>query len=129
MRFAKTVMSLSLALVWAMLSSHCVLEALPGMDFFACADKIEHSSAEESHGCDEECCPVEFADYQVQRQPELVPLCDVPAVPSSMACAVDPGSFTEVRVSPVTASPLELSHRWQFHLRLALPARAPSLSS
>lgn len=129
MRIARTAIIGSVALLWVLVSSHCLFESVPGMDFFSCVDTAEHTS-DESHGCDEECCPVEFGDYQVQRlDHDLILHCVLLKTPSENTLNLEQSLRAEVCVGILTAAPPESCKTWQFLFRTALPVRAPSVVS
>lgn len=114
--------------MWVLMSAHCLVEAVPGLNFLACATDAEHAAGE-SHGCDEECCPLEFAAFKAQRQPDLVTppvLKQVrPVAPLDSAREVSP----KVCRDTATASPPEISPPWSWCSRTAFPIRAPSILS
>lgn len=129
MRMATRAWLGSMALLWIVLSSHCVLEFMPGMDFLTCsADKEE--AASDSHGCDKTCCAVEFGDYQAKRDTELMtPICFIGIVTIHDACSLEQAILPVLGWGSATAAPPEIPKTWQFASRAALPIRAPSIAS
>jgi hypothetical protein len=118
----------AITLLWVLVSSHCVLESVPGVDLFSCAPDIEHE-ADPSHGCDEECCPVEFADYQTQREPDRILSTGSFATLSTPALESHDGLIPGPPLGIQSAAPPDFSRTWHFLQRSALPVRAPSLVS
>lgn len=128
MRFAKPTLVGTIALLWMLLSTHCVFETLAGVELLSCGSHVEHAS-DESSGCDEHCCPVEFAAYKTQRQDALVPPYTVLAEAFDLTLRSEQGIPCELCLGVQTSAPPELLHRWQFQSRRALPIRAPAVSS
>jgi len=119
-----------LALVWVPLTSHCRMEALPGLEFFRCAAEAQ-APAEQGDPCDEgSCCPLETAQYQASRQDDALPiLLDGLLTYSDSFGVIERSLPPEVCVGVLTAAPPELPASWQFYLRAAPRPRAPSLAS
>ena len=116
-----------LALAWVPLTSHCRLEAIPGLEFLRCSTDAENST--EGDPCkDGGCCSVESAKYQSRQQ--HVALVVLAAILSEHNFAVVEHCLpSEVSLGILTSAPPELPSSWQFTLRTALPVRAPSLLS
>ena len=130
MRRWRNILSILALALWLPATLHCALESIPGLEFLACAS--EHSSSERQSG--DRCCAVERTIYkneqvrQTLRVPALLPL--PPALPSAVEAELPADSrFGILTTAPPGTVPLQLSQRWQFFSRTALPARAPSLIS
>ena len=118
------VTALVFLVLWVPISAHCYLEEVPGLEFLKCA-----SDTAERSNCDGDgCCLVESGFYKISDASGCVAVAPVLAV-NVLVPRVDEapvagrGSAVFESVSP------ELLQSWQFNLRTALPARAPSLAS
>lgn len=118
-----------LALSWALLTSHCQVEAMPGFEFLRCAPD-SHQSDESGDPCkDNGCCAIESAQYYAPRQYEVVPVIVVGLAPLDNFDAVERSLPKDISLGILTAAPPELPRSWQFSLRTALLPRAPSVIS
>lgn len=126
----KTIWVATLALLWAPITSHCQLEALPALEFLACCDHGQSAPPHQDDDCKQDgCATVESGEYRTQDERIIVaaPVLILPGVES----ASDELNTLIDRVSRgiLAAVPPEHSRVWQFALRMALPVRAPSLAS
>jgi hypothetical protein len=118
------------ALTWVLVSSHCKIEAMPGFEFLRCATDNHESHEGGGDPCkDSGCCSLESAQYHAPRQHETAPVVIVTIAPADDFGVVDQSLPKEVTLGILTAAPPEIFSSWQFSLRTALPARAPSLAS
>jgi hypothetical protein len=122
-------MVLALAALLPLITSHCELTSVPGLQFFACASDSQ-ASADNSGPCEGDgCCSVEDGSFQAPRQQEIIPGCIVELLVFGPLPAVEPSLPLETGFRLVTAAPPDLPTSWQFSFRTALPPRAPSLAS
>ena len=130
-RFQRIITALLLAL-WLPASSHALLE-YAGLIHERHASHDADSSGSHKHDSDNH----EAADGKcaLSSTHVRVPPPDGAAVPMPF-CAVGLNWASEFHVEqppsglpPPGTAPPQLSHRWQFSFRTALPARAPSLIS
>src|SRR5688500_11569259 len=129
-QYLKAIWVVALALLWAPITSHCQLEAIPSLTaLLACCDH-EESAPHQDNDCEQDACAsVESGDYRTQEReallvaPDFVAL-EVAAVVIELASLPD-----EVSLGIFTTAPPEQHHIWQFAFRTALPVRAPSLAS
>jgi hypothetical protein len=118
-----SIISLLLALVWAPATSHCLLESVGWIHHSECC--AEHASASAlGHDAADGVCHVAANEVDLAKRPD--------AAPDLLTCSAV-ALLAAVWEAPVTgvavwrSDPFEtLSPRWQFVLRTALPARAPS---
>lgn len=116
---------------WAMITSHCGLENIPGFSFLACESEVASSSHQPSDcGDSDSCDTVESGHYKTEdsqqaagKAPFLTKAFVL--VELSNLDAIEPATVSIVQ----ELAPPELSPSWQFHSRTALPPRAPSLLS
>jgi hypothetical protein len=120
---------MAIAALWVAAGSHCLLEALPGMEFLSCCQhsEVEKSPAHHDNDCDGDgCATIESGLYKAEQgQPTLVR----PLLPLVAWLTVTPDTVPPRGLgSPVFASssPPEIHCSWQFSQRTALPPRAPS---
>jgi hypothetical protein len=106
-------------------TAHCLLETIPGLSFLRCCNHSDAAPHQDSDCQSDGCVVVESGAYRIEDNPSF-------AVP---VLAVVPPSFTDLllpepQAAPplpaIVPSPPELSARWQFFFRTALPPRAPS---
>ena len=127
-KWSKSTVTISLALLWLAATVHCRLESLPGFEFLSCcthADVKQSASHHETDCQTDACAMIESGCYKQE---------DSAAAPVNLGVtrALLDGGLAEFE-PPITAStssgvsaPPELSHGWQFSYRTALPPRAPS---
>lgn len=128
-RTLRTLIIVGLALAWVPLTSHCELEAVSGLEFLHCVEESSDSPPDHSHDCDDSCCSVEYATYQVQRSQELVSICILALVPSDFRFGFKRVLALELGFDVLAIPPPELAKTWQFSFRAALPVRAPSFAA
>ena len=131
MRTLRTVIVALLALAWVPLTSHCILESIPGLEFLRCAcDTQLTSTSSRGDPCqDDGCCAVESAQYQSPRQQDLIPIVVFAILPAEVFVVLGPSLPPKVSLGIVTSAPPDLPASWQFSFRTALPVRAPSFIS
>jgi hypothetical protein len=110
-----------LALAWVPITSHCVLEKLPGLQFFQCASDTQQES--DCNG--DSCAQVETASYKVSKTQTSVPLPPLTVLLQVSLVEILPAQ----QPLPATAAPPEIPKGWQFSFRTALAPRAPSFVS
>ncbi len=145
----KTALVSLLALAWVLLSSHCRIEALPGLAFLSCGSEVYTAGLTPTGGHDQDhesndsnecgdpctekgCCSIESAKFHAPRQHDVAPVAPatlIGLVPSDGFGPFELSIPVEVGRGLLTATPPELPSSWQFFLRAALPVRAPSLAS
>jgi hypothetical protein len=127
---AKKIFSLLFIAFWAVVTSHCSLETIPGLDFLACAPHVE-SAPEPSHCGDQDgCATVESGLYKTESTQvfSTPPSADLLLTIFTVIVPVpflDPSSRALIQ----SDGPPDLSSSWIFVSRAALPPRAPSLLS
>lgn len=128
----RSIVAVLLAAVWLPASSHAVLEHF-GLIHQGHAAHHADSSGSHEHDTDNH----EAADGKCALSSKCVsvPAAKAVATPLSFATLASDWAF-ELHVAqhpsglaPPGVAPPQLSHRWQFSFRTALPARAPSLIS
>ena len=128
MKLVKNIFVLGLVAFWAVMTSHCDLENIPGLSFLACEPEIE-SAAHQSSDCGDKdtCATVESGLYKSEEKPILVAK---PAVLLATFALLELSdldlreSSAGVRLAEV--APPGFARIWQFSFRTALPPRAPS---
>ena len=130
MRYLETIWVVALALLWAPITSHCQLEAIPALEFLACCGHEEAAVPHEDNDCEQDvCASVESGDYRTQEQeaffvaPDFISL-EVAAAVVDLASLPD-----EISLGIYATAPPEHHRTWHFAFRTALPVRAPSLAS
>ena len=128
----RAIVSLLLVALWLPASSHALLESA-GLIHQVHADHDADSSGSHEHDSDNH----EAADGKcaLASTHVSVPVPNMVASPF-LFCLLGFDSASELHVerqpsglAPPGTAPPQLSHRWQFSFRTALPARAPSLIS
>jgi hypothetical protein len=126
MWFTKSVAMLLLAL-WLPVTMHCTLETVPGFSFlqWCCGeDECEQTPS----NCGEEICgEVESGSYRLEENPNLAPGLVLLVAIADCDRITRPLAAPAPRLVPASSAPPELPRFWQFHYRMALPPRAPSL--
>ena len=120
-----------LAAMWLPITAHCKLEAIPAFAaFFACSAHGDTSVPHQDKDCKQDgCASVESGKYRTQDHdafviaPEFAPI-DLAESLVELAALPD-----EVSLGIFTTAPPDQQRNWNFSLRMALPARAPSLVS
>lgn len=124
----KTIVALMLLVLWAPVTSHCLLERVPGLAFLACAedDSGKGDCGNDADGCES----VESATYRTE---DAQPLVSTFEIKVALLVAILAPDSLPLRGEPLLATgthpPAELSSSWQFSFRTALPPRAPSFAS
>ena len=116
--------------LWVLVSNHCALERVPGLDFLACSSPETEASHQPS-GCGDEdaCAAVESGLYKSEERQTLSPKPSFAAVRFAvllLEITAPPSASRQDSPEPI---PPELAHTWQFSFRTALSPRAPSLHS
>jgi hypothetical protein len=123
MTWLQKIVAALFVVLWLPTTMHCSLEKLPGLEFLHC------SSDTATADCKDECQTIESGLYKVSDHPIVVP---APVLGFVCAVLVDVRAFHEVACTAINRcadSPPDLPQRWQFLLRTATPARAPSCLS
>jgi hypothetical protein len=120
------MLALLLALVWAPLMSHCVLETVPGFEFLRCDASSQASSPDADHCSDTGCCSVENGDCHPPSLQPLLPLPLLVLLPLVVPAEAEVCLPSQNSLPVPTPPPPDLASAWQFMFRTALPARAPS---
>jgi hypothetical protein len=136
-----------MTLAWVLLTSHCKIEAVAGLEFLrcgsesgpgaraagdACGENHTDSRPGDNHCEDAGCCALESAQYHGPRQHTMVPAAGLAIVTTGaydLIAVWDNFLRKEVCLGLLTAAPPELASSWQFRSRAAQPVRAPSLAS
>jgi len=128
-KWLRILLTLLLVAFWPLVTSHCSLEQMPGLEFLACADTGADASHQEQSCGTDGCASVESGFYKSDAAQLAVP--PPPAALSPFLTAL----LREVVRPPVAntdrfySAPPELLKVWQFSSRAAAPPRAPSLTS
>jgi hypothetical protein len=129
MRPCRTFLALAIATLWVAVGSHCLLGALPGLEFLSCCQhtESEQTPAHQEEDCAGDACSViESGLYRLEKPQDMAIKPLLPLVAGlSTAPDADQSDETAFSVS-ICLSPPELSRTWQFSQRTALPPRAPS---
>ncbi len=126
MRWIKSILVVLFALFWIGTTSHCTLEAVPGLEFLSCAG--EEAAAEDSHCEDDGCEEVENGLY-FHQQINPVAAHVLAILPFDLFAPLEDFKSDAVKPGTILDSFPELPPSWQFVYRTALPARAPSFVS
>lgn len=130
-RCLKTIWIVGLALMWLPITAHCKLEMISALsEILACCDHEQESQPHQDDDCQRDgCAAVESGKYRTQEldalvvAPDFTPI-DLPEAALELSALPD-----EVSLGIFTTAPPPMEHTWDFSLRTALPARAPSLAS
>ena len=117
-----------LALLWVPVTSHCLFERLPGLEFLSCCTHPESSSPHENEDCsDDACAIVEGGGYKLKDNGDVIPK---PALEIAFLSLTSEAMVKDSGGEPLRAAspPPHLAPAWQFIFRVALPVRAPSLA-
>jgi hypothetical protein len=130
------MVAIALAAVWLPASSHALLQHagfIHQIHVHEDEDHDDHSSQSHEHDADNHDAADGFclssAGKVAAPLPGIVMVPDWLEVPSLPASVIAERFAPHSGLSPPGVAPPELSHRWQFSNRAALPARAPSLLS
>jgi hypothetical protein len=127
----KTIWIVGLALLWVPITAHCKLESIPALsEILGCCDHEEESAPHQDNDCEQDgCAAVESGNYRTQDHDALVVAPDFAPIDLPEA-ALEPSALPdEVSLGIFTTAPPPGERIWNFFLRTALPARAPSLAS
>jgi hypothetical protein len=133
-RRLKSIVALLLAALWLPVSSHALLEHFELIHHVHADHEHEedsdgsHEHATDNHAAADGLCLAPSVKTPLSKPVAVVPLpwLAVALLDSSHHFTARPSPYGP---SPPGTAPPELSHRWQFSFRAALPARAPSLAS
>jgi hypothetical protein len=125
----RILLTLLLVALWPLVTSHCSLEQMPGLEILACADETATAPHQENDCQTDGCAAVESGFYKTEDGREVVPL--PPLIPSAFLTTIFLEAAPPAAVSRVAidSAPPELPQSWQFSFRTALPPRAPSFVS
>ena len=131
-RRLKSIVALLLAALWLPVSSHALLEHFE-LIHHVHADHAEDSDGSHEHDTDNHAAADGLCLAPSVKTPLSKPVAVVP-LPWLAVALLNTSHHFSARPSPYGPSPPgtappELSHRWQFSFRAALPARAPSFAS
>jgi hypothetical protein len=135
----KSIVAIVLVAIWLPASSHAFLQHVgfihqnhehnehEDADHDSDADH-PHEHDSDNHAAADGLCLASSAKVQLDK-PTIVAL--LPWLTAAVLSAGEVSSALETHSgpSPPGTAPPELSHRWQFSFRTALPVRAPSLAS
>lgn len=128
-RLIRIAMTGLLAFLWLVQAGHCTFEAIPGLNYFACAGG--ESSESGAHSCCGGACKtVESRRNKVEEKKHL----PAPQPDASVWLKAALTALASLQTNGHCKSNLadlrpELPNCWQFSLRTALPVRAPSFVS
>ena len=132
MKLLKNTFVLAVVAFWALMTNHCGLELISGLEFLACSPQAEATPHQPTDCGDENdaCATVESGLYKSEPSEISAGKAFFPAVALAVALlsqtdAPEPSADQFL----FRCSPPELLKTWQFSFRTALPARAPSLLS
>lgn len=116
-----------LAVLWTPITSHCLLEQVPGLGFLACASDC--ASTGDSDNDADACQSVESASYKIEDSQPLVSDFTFAVALLKPILAFDRPPQKDPSLASRTDTPSDIPSAWQFAFRTALPPRAPSLAS
>lgn len=122
----RIMLTLLLVALWPLVTSHCSLEQMPGLEFLACADEAAAIPHQENDCETDSCAAVESGFYKTEDGHHVVPT--PPLIPCAFLTAISLEAAQTAAVSRIVfdSAPPELPKVWQFSCRTALPPRAPS---
>ena len=125
----RILLTLLLVAIWPLVTSHCSLEQMSGLEFLACADEADSAPHQENNCQTDSCASVESGFYKTEDGHHVVP--PAPLSPSPLLTAISLEAAQPAAVSRIVfdSAPPELLKVWQFSHRAAAPPRAPSLPS
>ena len=117
--------------MWLPITAHCKLEVIPAFAaFLGCPDHSETDAPHQEEDCEQDgCASVESGNYRTQDHDALVVAPDLAPVELPESIVELSALPDEVSLGIFTTAPPPKEHVWNFSLRTALPARAPSLAS
>jgi hypothetical protein len=124
----RITLTLLLVALWPLVTSHCSLEQMPGLQFLTCADEAAAIPHQQNDCETDSCASVESGFYKTEEGRQVVPA--PPLVASAILTAILRESAQPVTASRIVldSAPPELPKVWQFSFRTALPPRAPSFA-
>lgn len=127
MRILRTTLVVMLALLWAPMASHCLLESSLSLTSLSCCGHQDVAGPHENDCHSDACDTVESAQYKTAQQRLTVPL-------PKLQLHFETAPLASATFEPVVglfpehpSAPPNLSSAWRFTCRAALPPRAPSL--
>jgi len=130
--FLKKTFVLAIIAFWALMTNHCGVESLSGLEFLACSPQSD-SAPHQPKDCGDDsdaCATVESGLYRAEEGG--IAAAKAPAIAATFAIAILPDLAANDSLADQFApdpSPPEQARVWQFSFRTALPPRAPSLIS
>ena len=127
-RLIRTIAALTVLAAWLPATSHCLLGAVDLIRITCCQEPHSHGEGESEHSHDDfgSCSVVESGIYKLSAKDAydlaFHPTFCWPLLPSSIP-ALNP---TKARPDSGRAPP-DLTPRWQFITRTAIPGRAPAI--
>ena len=128
-RVVKSVVAMLFAVFWTVVTAHCQIEVLPGMEFLRCVPGQESTPASDSHCGDNACANIESGHYTTTFARISAPAPLFTLAVCAHALVEDPLPDQEAKSALWTAEATAPPRPWQFSHRTALPPRAPSIAS
>ena len=125
----RILLTLLLLALWPLVTSHCSLEQMPGLEFLACADETAAAPHQENDCETDGCASVESGFYKTEDGRQVLPTPPLAASVFLTAILLESAKPAHGGCTVFDAAPPELSKVWQFSQRAAAPPRAPSLAS
>ena len=122
----RILLTLLVAALWPLVTSHCSLEHMPGLEMLACSDDACAAPNTENECETDGCASVESGLYKSEDGHEMVPTPPLTASASLPAISLESSPPAAISSVVFNCVPPELSKTWRFSLRMALPPRAPS---
>jgi hypothetical protein len=123
------LLTVLLTALWPLVTSHCSLEKMPGLEFLACEDANATAPHQENECETDGCRSVESGFYKIEDREQPSP---GPApIPSAIltAALAEAAKPAPLKIVAFDSTPPELPKVWQFTFRAALSPRAPSFVS
>lgn len=125
----KRTIALTFLALWLPVSMHCSLETIPGFNLLdLCCDTASPEPAKDDCSQDN-CAEIEAGLYRVEDNPAFTLKLPIVLAMTSLVQAVQLPKPSPAVFLSTDSFPPELAQTWQFSLRTALPARAPSFIS
>jgi hypothetical protein len=129
-KLVQKIFILGFVAFWAVITNHCSLELVPGLDFLACSPQTEATPHQPSDcGDDDACATIESGLYKSEQRQVSAGKAPFLSVAYTLALLAHAVAFEPAASRVPEHSPPELVHTWQFLSRAALPPRAPSFLS
>ncbi len=125
----RILLTLLLVALWPLVTSHCSLEHMPGLEFLACADEAAAAPHQENDCETDSCASVESGFYKTEDGRQVVPTPPLAASPFLTAGLLEAAQPATAGCIVFDSAPPELPKVWQFSHRAAAPPRAPSFVS